>query len=216
MPAPIEQPADAGAPAVAEGRRTISRVMLVPALLSLAAAFLLISPDPARTYPGNQPWSDISILRDITRVMALGGTVSSVRGTEIKDFALHLAAAAALLLLAVRATVSGFRPLQTRQGRGMWFFGQLLLIGWVALSALSAWWSTDAALSLAQAALYAFMLAWALGLAWTIDRREIVSLLTGLLLISAVAAVLCIWYFYERNPFHRPGFPVGDPNTLAA
>ena len=48
--------------------------MLVLALLTLAAAFLLIGPDPARTYPGNQPWSDISILRDITRVLALGGT----------------------------------------------------------------------------------------------------------------------------------------------
>lgn len=35
--------------------------------------------------------------------------------------------------------------------------------------------------------------------------------------VSATAcAILTIWYYYERNPNHRPGFPIGNPGPLAA
>jgi O-antigen ligase len=93
---------------------------------------------------------------------------------------------------------------------------QGLLVAWVGLAVASAWWSSDSALSLGQGSLYGFMIAWALALAWTIEWREIVSLLTGFIVIVALGGALCIWYFYERNPNHRPGFPIGNPGTLSA
>jgi hypothetical protein len=40
--------------------------------------------------------------------------------------------------------------------------------------------------------------------------------LAGLVAVSALAAALCVWYYFERNPNHRPGFPIGNPGTLAA
>lgn len=215
MPA-SQQPFQADDALAWRRRLLISRAMLVLSLAMLAATFFLISPDPNRTYPGNRPWGTLSILKEIMQVMSLGGLAQSVRGTEIKDFAFHIAAATALLLLAARAVVSGNWPVRTREGRGVWFFGQALLTAWVGLSAASAWWSGDAELSLCQAALYAFMIAWAIGLSWTIERRDIELLLIGLLLISAAGAVLCVWYYYVRNPDHRPGFPIGNPTTLSA
>ncbi len=93
---------------------------------------------------------------------------------------------------------------------------QGLMAAWALLEIISAWWSGDADLSLRQGCLYAFMVAWALALAWTIEWREIVSLLTGLITVAAIAGALCIWYYNERNPNHRPGFPVGNPSTLSA
>ena len=97
-----------------------------------------------------------------------------------------------------------------------WLAAQLLLVGWVVISALSTFWSGDAALSRGQAVLYGLALAWAIALAWTIEPQDVPKLLAALVAASTAGAVLCIWYYYERNPYHRPGFPLGNPITLSA
>jgi hypothetical protein len=194
----------------------LSTAALIIGIALLLATFLLISPARERTYPGAIPWSDFSILRPLTQVLALGGLVATERGTEIKDFALHLAGVAGLLLLTIRAAALGFANAGRRQLGQPWLAAQLLLSAWVVLSAASVLWAGDPNLAVGQAALYAFALSWALALAWTLTSRDVERLLGALVVAAALAGVLCIWYFHERNPHHRPGFPVGNPATLSA
>ncbi len=192
-----------------------SLLMLVLALLLLGASFLLISPPPGATYPSAIPWSDSSALHPLTDLMSGYGLLTSLRGVEVKDFAFHIATALALILLAVQFS----RPMPalalSRPAR-IARYGQGLLAAWVVLSWLSVFWSEDVTLAYGQAALYALPLAWALVLGMLLERRHIVPLLVGLLIISTVGAALAIWYYYERNPYHRASFPIGNPTTLAA
>jgi O-antigen ligase len=215
-------PSASSAPAAALDVRPVhagallSSAALIIGIALLLATFLLISPARERTYPGAIPWSDFSILRPLTQVLALGGLAATERGTEIKDFALHLAGVAGLLLLTIRAAAPGFANAGRRQLGQPWLAAQLLLGAWVVLSAASALWAGDPNLAFGQAALYAFALGWALVLAWTLTPRDADRLLSALVVASALAGLLCIWYFHERNPHHRPGFPVGNPATLSA
>lgn len=197
-------------------RSRLSLLALAAVLLLLAGSYLLISPPEAQTYPGAIPWSDRSLLRPIVDAMGLWGLVHSERGVEIKDFAFHLLAAAGLILLAVRCVVSARWPSGRRTYRGAWFFAQGFLAVWAALSLASASWSGDWAISLKQGLLYALMLGWALAVAWSLEGRDVPRVLGGYILIAAVGAALCLWYYHERNPHHRPGFPIGNPSTLAA
>jgi len=197
-------------------RSRLSLAGLILAITLLAAALLLMSPPREASYPGAQPWSPHSLLRALVWAMSLGGSVATARGVEIKDFALHLATTLALILLALRAAISGLYPPNYRAARGAWFLGQVLLVGWVLLSAASAAWSHDAQLSLGQAALYGFGVAWAVALSWWLEGRDVPRLLWGYVVVASLGSVLCIWYFNERNWSHRPGFPLGNPSVLAA
>ncbi|MFO0840492.1 MAG: O-antigen ligase family protein [Phycisphaerae bacterium] len=197
-------------------RQTLSRITLCAGLILLAATFFLISPPIGQNYPGAIPWSDHSILRAIVDLMSLGGLTPTIRGVEIKDFAFYLAAGGGLTLMALRAAVSAAWPEVRERRRGAWFVAQGLLGGWVALSLASATWSTDAEISVAQSAIYALSVGWAVSLAWTLQGRSIPVLIGGYVGIAALGSSMCIWYFYERNPFHRPGFPIGNPGPLAA
>lgn len=234
------QPANQSSPSATRStagrgpKETISRAALVLALVLLAATFFLISPPPGKTYPGAKPWSDLSVLRSVTELMSLGGALATVRGAEIKDFALHLTAAAGLLLVGLRVLArcrgAGRRPDLRSEApatdsrapfAGLTLaeraagYAQVLLAGWVLLALLSGLWSGEPSFSAGQAALYALNLGWAIALAATLDRRDVPRLLYGLLVISALGAGLCVWYYYERNRYHRPGFPLGNPNVLA-
>jgi len=197
-------------------RGQLSLMSLVSALLLLAATFFLMSPPNDRGFPGAAPWGDGSLLKIITNWMALEYRVATVRGVEIKDLAFHVAALIGLIVLAVRALISARFPSERRTAKRAWFIGQSFLTGWVLLSALSYRWSGDASLSIGQAALYALALAWAIALSWSLEGRDAPRLTWGYVAIAALGAVLCIWYFYRRNPFHRPGFPIGNPGALAA
>lgn len=203
-------------PFALRARRILSRVSLVLALATVAGVFLLICPDPSATYPGAIPWSPFSVLKLIINGMSLNHLVATERGSEIKELVFHLATVAALLLLSARAVVSHRWPVRSKGGRGAWFFSQILLLGWVAMSFASQFWSADAPLARGQAVLYALEVGWAIALAWNLERRDIPWLLAGLSVLSVLASVLCIWHFHERNPFHRPGFPLGNPGVLAA
>jgi O-antigen ligase len=197
-------------------RSLLSRMSLALALVLLTATFFLMSPPSGASYPGVIPWREGSVLKRITDLMSLGGAVSTVRGVEIKDLAFHLATAVALVLLAARSLVSGLLPPERRTAKRAWFVGQAFLGGWVLVSLASSQWSGDASLSLGQAALYGLALAWAVALSWSLESRDLPRLLWGYVIIAAVAAALCVWYFYARNPAHRPGFPIGNPSALAS
>lgn len=195
-------------------RDVCAGVALGAALALVAATFFLISPPPGETYPGAIPWRAGSWLHRVVEAMSLGGRLVSVRGVEIKDFALHLAAATGLLLAAVILARRGGGA--AAPPRGPVRHAQVLLGLWVGLSLLSGLWAGDAELARGQALLYAINVAWAVALAVALPTRLVRPLLQGILLLSALAGALCVWYFHERNPYHRPGFPLGNPATLAA
>jgi O-antigen ligase len=197
-------------------RSAISTFSLGLALLLLAGTYLWISPPPEQTYPGAIPWRPGSLLAPLVEAMSLWGAVATVRGVEVKDLALYTAAGLGALALAARAAVSVRRPEPRRTALGAWFLGQCFLGAWVAISAASASWSGDPWLSAGQAAIYALGLTWAVSLAWTLESRDVPRLLAGYVVIAALGAVLCVWYYLERNPYHRPGFPLGNPSVLAA
>ena len=197
-------------------RSGLSRAALVLAIGVLGGSFLLISPAGDATFPGAIPWRDGSILHVVVGLLSLNGAVATARGVEIKDLVLHLGAGLGLALLALRLFVSGIAPSGRRVTWGAWTLAQAFLLAWVACSLASAAWSGDAALSLGQATLYALALAWAVSLAWTLESRDIPALLAAYVVVATAAAALTVWYFYERNPYHRPGFPIGNPGPLAA
>ncbi len=201
-------------PTVSDRGALCSPVALALACVLLAATFLLISPPPGRTYPGAIPWRAGSLLRQVTDWMSLGGVMASARGVEVKDLALHLAAAAGLLLTGVctlrtRGADTGVRVSPVG-------LAQALLVGWGGISLVSSFWAADAAGARGQGLLYLLGLAWAIGVAATLRRRHVAAVLVGVLGAGVVGAALCVWYYYERNPHHRPGFPIGNPAALAA
>lgn len=197
-------------------RGALSLTSLGLATLLLLATFTLMSPPPGASYPDAIPWRPGSLLRSVTEALSLYGAVATVRGVEIKDFAFHLTTLAALVLLALRALVSALLPPQRRARKGVWFVGQCFLVGWVGVSLASSLWADDPALARGQAGSYGLTLAWALALGWNLEGRDVPRLLWAYLVVAVLGALLCLWYFYERNPYHNPGFPIGNPNSLAA
>lgn len=196
-------------------RSSISIATLIVATVLLASSYLLLSPPAGVTFPGAIPWAEGSILKFVTDTLSLNASAPTARGTEIKDYAFQLCASIGLLALALRAIAALFSHDERPIGRGPWLIAQVFLVAWVALSALSMLWANDWTLAFGQSALYGFGLAWAVTLAWTLEGRDIPRLLWTYVAIATIGAILCIAYYYVRNPFHRPGFPVGNPSTLA-
>lgn len=203
-------------PHAAQRQSPISIAALLLTFFLLAATFFMISPPSGQTFPGAREWAAGSVLHAIVNLMSLEGAVATARGVEIKTLAFHVAAVGGLVLFAAAAARARRGAFVRTDVNQMWFSAQALLAGWAALSLASVFWSTDADIAQGQAALYLLALAWTLSLAWTLDIRNVSHLLHGIVVLSAVMAVLCVWYFYERNPIHRPGFPIGNPSTVAA
>ncbi|MBK8915246.1 MAG: O-antigen ligase family protein [Phycisphaerales bacterium] len=195
---------------------SVSRCALALWIALVVGTFLLISPPGEQTFPGQVPWSDGSVLRVVIQAMSLGGSISTARGVEIKALVFHVAAVAGLMLLAVAVLRGVVRGIRARDAGGVWLGGQALLLGWVAMSIASALWAGDPGIAIGQAAIYALSVAWTLALAWTLDARHVRAALDSLVVVSVVGAVLCLWFYFERNPHHRPGFPIGNPSTIAA
>ncbi len=197
-------------------RERISLASLILAAAALLASVLLISAPESAGYSGAIPWSAGSWLKPLTDVLSLGGLVHTARGTEIKDYAFHLAAGIALLVLAARALVSGLVPPARPTNKGVWFASQGFFLGWVVFSFASCAWTDDPAAAFGQSSLYLMGVAWALTVGWTLESRHVRAVLAILCIAAVAAAGLCLWYHTERNPEHRPGFPIGNPATLAA
>ncbi|MBI5864564.1 MAG: O-antigen ligase family protein [Planctomycetes bacterium] len=206
--------ADAHIDSSASARGRVSLFAVSVAILCLAASAFLISPPVGgKEYPGVIPWREGSWLKLLTESISIGSTI---RGVEIKDLVFYLGAAAMLLLFGVRAMVSALTPPQRRTAKGAWFLAQACLAGWVVLSAASAIWSPDAWSSLGQAAIYGFGVGWAISLAWCLEGKDVGRVLWGYVVVAATAGAICVWYYYGRNPYNRPGFPIGNPSPLAA
>ncbi len=208
---PLPDPAAARTRAQDAGQRF--GLWLILALL--AATFFLLSPPRDQTYPGAVPWRSTSVLRPLVDVLSLGGTVATIRGVEIKTLAFHVAVVLGLLLAGYAAWTAPTRVASDRPGR-LAGAAQFLLCAWVALALASSLWAYDAGLARGQALLYAMGVAWAAAVAFFFDRRWLPELLWGVAIIGALGGALCIWYYAERNPFHRPGFPLGNPALVGA
>lgn len=185
-------------------------------LIILLGSFLLISPPSGQTFIGAIEWSPHSLLHRVVNLMSLGDRLHTARGTEVKDIVAQFGAALLVALLVFRAVRIDFIELWRGATDRNAAWSQLFLLAWVGLSLASNAWSAQPDLALGQAALYALALMLAISIGGVLRQHDIRLVVSGYVTIAATAAALCIWYFHERNPFHRPGFPVGNPNTLAA
>lgn len=197
-------------------RSTISLLAVILTALVLLGTYVLISPPVHGGYEGVIPWRNGSLLKMLTDAMSLGGAAPTMRGAEIKDLVLHLGAAAALLLLAARFLVASRWPSARFVHGGVALLAQVFLIAWVIISLASSLWAISPESARGQAALFGLALAWALMLAWCLLGRDIARALWAYLFVAALGILLCAWYFHERNPAHRPGFPIGNPSALAS
>ncbi|MGE3182386.1 MAG: O-antigen ligase family protein, partial [Phycisphaerae bacterium] len=182
----------------------------------LFATYFLISPIQHATYPGHKPWRPGSMLHQITDAMALGNVLETFRGVEIKSLALFAACTVAFALLATRFALRRHEIHFARHARQSWFHAQTLWFLWIALSFFSAYWSVSPDIAIGQSTIYALQFGLAVGFGWLIRHRDFPRVETALLVIPSLGAALCIWYYFERNSLHRPGFPIGNPSTLAA
>jgi O-antigen ligase/tetratricopeptide (TPR) repeat protein len=194
----------------------LSQAMVLLIALGWIGCFLLISPPLTGAVSGQRAWADGSLLHQIVDALGGWGVFPTARGVEIKDVIWHATAVLATVLLAIRAWFSTRHLNLSTTAREAWLAGQIMLIGWCALSLLSMAWSSEPWLSLGQATLYAYGVLWALAMGWTLERASLQRVGQVIQVTTAAMAVLTIWYYFERNPSHRPGFPIGNPGPLAA
>ena len=200
-PPSVEQPVADAETRADRLRAAFSRASLVVAIALLAATFLLLSPPRGQTYPGAIPWSDLSILRPLTELLSLGGLVATARGVEIKQLALHVACVLGLLVVVGTHLVPARqRGLVAQAAAAVVWAGSFCWPGGCYSRGSARCGRAIRRHRSGQAALYGLALLWALGLAWTLDTRHVPWLLAALVIVSAVASILCIWYYPRAEP----------------
>ena len=220
---------------ISETRRRIARfyerLMVVVFVATLAATCWLISSGPG-VEAGHIPWRPGSILRAITGLMALDFQYPTLRGVEVKWLVQGLGAAFALMagmagwFLASRqaetdraelspteiternlaVTPDKLTPANVAQG------ALLLFAGWTILSGLWSPWPTAA---LGEGLRQLTLAIWAIALGRTLGRRAVGQAAASMAVVLAVTAGIGIWYFFERNPYQRLKFPIGNPIFMA-
>lgn len=197
-------------------RSLISHLALGLTALVLLGTYLLISPPQQGGYEGVIAWRDGSLLKPVVDAMSLGGRFPTARGAEIKDLVLYAGAGAGLALLALRFWVAARWPSPRFVQGGAALLAQICLLAWVGVSLASSLWAISPPAARGQAAIFGLTLAWALVPAWCLLGRDVARVLWVYLFVAGLGILLCGWYFHERNPAHRPGFPIGNPAALAS
>jgi hypothetical protein len=211
------------------------RLLLIVLALTLGAAMLLISAGRG-SEEGQVPWKPGSALHLVTRLLNFDYAFPTIRGVAVKRLAAGAGAAAAMFITALAwARRHGPRPAvlpepaepvadrpEPREPK-RWKAtlsavdaAQLALLALVAWSFISAIWSPWSEVALGESALLAVGVVWAVCLGRGLSRRAATAGAGILIAALTVTAVIGLWYFYERNPYQRLKFPVGNPLFLGA
>ncbi|UCD29087.1 MAG: O-antigen ligase family protein [Planctomycetota bacterium] len=213
---------------------TLERVMIAIVAVTLVSSCLLISSVEGME-AGHQPWKPGSILRIITELMSFNYNYPTPRGVEIKWLIQGLGAAAALLAGAVAwyLRVRG-QEQELSLSSGKSYFGQtgevkrlgidfsaakaaqLTLVLFALWSLLSVLWSPWPTAAFGEGLRQLMVTVWAVVLGRTLGRKGARGAAGTMLIVLVITAILGIWYYYERNPYQRLKFPIGNPIFLAA
>jgi hypothetical protein len=205
-------------------------VLLVIATMTLVGVCFVGSSPPDRIPDGSRTWTDGSLLHSITSFLALNFSIPTPNGVAAKE----LIAAIGASLAVICAGFAAFLAAQARRSGSVWVDDETLAsegsrgdiqphsaavwmcVATVGLSFLSAWWSTAPDYAIGGSILLLGHVAWAVSLRYGLGAAGARAVLWSFLIVLAVCAAFAIWYFFERNPHLRAGYPVGNPLFLAA
>lgn len=218
-------------------------VMIILAGAMLAGAFLLLSvPESTALVDGAVAWQPNSALRAVVQLLCLNYDFPARHADAIKSLVMALFTGAAMIVVGLVLTVrpirgeevldtdvmlpstddasgdDGLRATTTAQRKQIspliaaQMMAGLFLVWMLIRSVTTPFWP----LALGATALTATHLLWAASLGLSLTRAAARWAVWALIVVTVVAAVLAIWYFYGRNPNIRAKFPFGNPTFLAA
>jgi len=223
---------------LAEAPPMANRVMVVLVAATVAGCCLLLSAGEG-VEEGHQAWARGSLLRVLTRLMALDFQYPTRQGVEIKWLVQYLGTAAAIVASAAawrarlrqreewllevdkRATVSAatrdgsvtrrsFLPLSAA------VLAQTAFIGLALFAMLSALWAPWPQAAFGEGVRHLIAVSWAVALGYGLDRRGALRATLAMVVVLVISAAIGIWYHIERNPYQRLKFPIGNPIFMAA
>jgi len=215
-------------------------VMIVLVGLTLTGSSMLLSAvEPSILVDGAIEWHEESPLRAVVQTLCLNYQVPTIYAGTVKNYILGIGAGLAILCftIAIGATkrngeaiagrdaelpglpeTAGAEPAQThpKVHTAPLIAAQALVGLYLLWSFASYRWSSAPELALGASTLLTIQFLWAFGIGNSLGpsaARIACQLFVG---ITAITAIVAIWYYEGRNPALRAKFPYGNPTFLAA
>lgn len=207
--------------------RPLNVVMIFLCSAVLAGGFLLLSAAESTTLvDGAVEWTAESPLRAVVQLLCLDYRFATINAGDLKGYILGLGAGVALLALSVAVLAGGVgadaveaQPaiqVSRRRHLSPLVSAQILVVLYVLWSFASSRWSPSPRISVGASILLGIGVLWSLCLAQGLTPRAAGIAGRALVVVTGVAALVAIWYYYGRNPTLRAKFPFGNPNFLSA
>lgn len=212
--------------------RPYQRWLVVMVIATVGATCLLVSAGHGAK-EGTLAWGPNSLLRVLVEMLNFNYAFPTPRGNDVKWLAQGLGAAAAVMTAGVLwyvrtgrrredsdaalATESAQRANRSLRERiGLCGAAQLAMLAFGLWAVLSYRWAHWPAVAMGEGLRNLFVIVWAVALARTLTHRSALRAGAGMAVVLAITAIVGIWYHYERNPFLRLEFPIGNPIFFAA
>ncbi len=218
----------------------LDAALLAVLVMTVGGGGLLLSAAESTTLvDGAIEWREDSPLRAVVRLLCLDYRFPTTHADEIKNYLLGTGAALAVLAmtwaLAARSRGMEGRPPvnDTQRDADSTAFedesakakkshlapgvGAQLLVGFYLLwSVASSRWSAAPELAAGGTLQVALFFLWSFCLAHGLSRKAARVAAYIVVAVTAVVAVIAVWYYFGRNPVIRAKFPFGNPGFLSA
>ncbi len=211
--------------------RPLHVVMIFLVSMTVTGGFLLLSAAESVTLvDGAIEWHIESPLRAVVQLLCLNYQFPTINAGEIKGYLLGIGAALAILsvsiaLLArkpggeeeVDATeLDGDAPSLRHPQIAPLQVAQFLVALYLLWSFASSRWSSAPQLAIGGSILLTIQFLWSFALGVGLSPRAARIVSHVVVCVTAITAVIALWYYYGRNPVLRAKFPFGNPNFLSA
>ena len=220
--------------------RPLQVVLICLVVATVGGGMLLLSAaKPVAAVDGAIPWNEQSPLRAVVQLLCLNYQVATPYAGAVKNYLLGLGAGLAILALSIAVAV---RARSTDEespdgDAGVTFVGaagsvsrsstrkshlaplvaaQVLVAMYLLWSFASTRWSQAGELAFGASVLLTVYYLWAFALGNGLGIAGAVRASRAVIVITALTAIVAVWYHYGRKPTMRIDFPVGNPTFLAA
>jgi len=208
--------------------------------VTVAGGSLLLScPESTRLVDGAIAWHEQSLLRALVQVLCLNYEWPTKSPGAVKIYILGLGAGLAMTALGVALLVRGRAgeeespadipddalpfdipdddviPERTRHHVAPLLAAQLLVLLFLLWSFASSRWSAAPGLAVGGSLLLVIHFMWAFALGNGLNATAAKVATRIIVAVTAITALVAIWYFYGRNPVIRAKFPFGNPEFLS-